>query len=119
MWFTVTKESVLTVNNPHNSIILSKPLPLLVNLKEEGLLFLNEEIQTSKNISQGQICWEISIETPLITYILVDHFHQYRFGQDSTVVLSFQQSPCNGTVSNVCTDASIKGRIAEMSGFLV
>ena len=76
--------------------------PLFVNHKEEGLIFLDEEIQTNKNISQGQIYCEISNETPSIAYILSDHFHQHRFGQDSTVALSFQQSPCNGTVCLVC-----------------
>ena len=85
--------------------------PLLVNQKEERLIFLNEEIQTRKNISQGQIYWEICIEAPWITYILPDHFHQHRFGQ----YISMQWH----WVSNVCTGASVKGRTAEMSGFLV
>ena len=70
--------------------------------KEEELIFLNEEIQTSKNISQDQIYQEIFIEAASITYILADHFHQHRFGHDSTVVLSFQQSPCNVTGYLMC-----------------
>ena len=91
MWLTNTFDVIPTNNNP-----------LLVNHKEEGLIFLNEEIQTSKNISHGQIYQEISIEAPSITYIVADHFHEHRFGQDSTVVLSFQQSLCNGTVCIMC-----------------
>ena len=69
-----------------------------MNHKGEGLIFLDEEIQTNKNILQDQIYWEIFIEAPSITYKLADHFHKHIFGQDSTVVLSFQQSPCNDTV---------------------
>ena len=46
----------------------------------------------------GQICGEISNETPSITYIPTDNFHQHRFGQDLTVVLSFQRYRCNGVV---------------------
>ena len=75
--------------------------PLLQNHKE-GLIFLNEEIQTSKNISQGQIYRDISIEALLITYILAHHFLQHRFGPDSTVVLSFQQSLCYRTGHLMC-----------------
>ena len=73
-----------------------------MNHKEEGMIFLNEEIQTSKNISHGQTYREISIEDPSITYILAVHFHQHRFGQVSTVVLSFQKSQCNGTLHLMC-----------------
>ena len=73
-----------------------------MNHKEEGLIFLNEEIQTSKNVSHGQIYREISIEDPSITYILAVHFYQHRFGQDSTVVLSFQKFQCDGTVCLMC-----------------
>ena len=73
-----------------------------MNHKEAGLIFLNEAIQTSKKIFRGQIYWEISTEAPSITYILADDFHQHRFGPGSTVVLSFQQSPCNGTVCLMC-----------------
>ena len=91
---------------------------MLVNQKEKGLIFLYEEIETRKNISRGQIYREIFIEAPSITYILADHFHQHilTFGHYSTVVLSFQQPPCNNIV---CMGTSIKERIAEMSGFLV
>ena len=46
----------------------------------------------------GQIYGEISIEAPSITYIPTDHFHQHRFGQDLTIVLSFQRYPCNDIV---------------------
>ena len=57
MWFISTKESVPTVENPQDAIILSKHSPILVKHKEGQLIFLYEEIQTSKNISQGQIYW--------------------------------------------------------------
>ena len=50
--------------------------PLLVNQKEERLIFLNEEIQTRKNISQGQITF---INTDLASI-----------------------SPCNDTVCLMC-----------------
>ena len=78
-------------------IILSKPL-----------LFNSAPQRRRKNISQGHICQEISIETPSKTYVLSDYLHQHRFGQDSTVVLSFQQSPFNGIMCSVYTGASIK-----------
>ena len=118
MWFTDTKESVPTIDNPHDAIILSKPLPS-ISEPQRRIDFSKWRDPNKQNISQGQIYQEISIETPLTTYILPDHFHQHIFGQDSTAVMSFQQSPCCGTVSNVCTGASVKGRIAEMSDFLV
>ena len=70
--------------------------------EEEGLIFLYKEIQTSKNISQGKVYWEISIEALSINYIPVDRVHEHRFGQDSTVVLSFRGSPCNDVVCLVC-----------------
>ena len=54
MWFTNTKESVPTMDNPHDVIILPKPL-LLVNYKKEGFIFLYDEIQASKNISQDHL----------------------------------------------------------------
>ena len=68
MWFTDTKESVPTMDNPHDAIILSKPLPSTSEPQGRRIGFSNEEIQTSKNISQGQIYQEISIDTPLVTY---------------------------------------------------
>ena len=71
MWFTDTKEYVPTMDNPQNTIILfHNSSPLLVNHKEEGLILLNEEILTTENISQGQIYWKISIESPLKTQLL-------------------------------------------------
>ena len=71
MWFTDTKESVPTMDNPQNAIILChNSSPLLVNHKEEELILLNEEILTTENISQGQIYWKISIESPLKTQLL-------------------------------------------------
>ena len=97
MWFIDTKESVPTIGSPHDAIILFNHPTLSAKQKDEGLIFLSEEIQTNKIFLRVKSFQEISIEAPLITYILVDHFHQHRFGQDSTVVLSFQQSPCDVT----------------------
>ena len=92
--------------------------PLLQNHKE-GLIFLNEEIQTSKNISQGQIYQEISIDTPLVTYTGWSLLStQIWPGINSCVVFSTVSMQWYW-VSNVCMGASIKGRIAEMSGFLL
>ena len=44
------------------------------------------------------IYWEISIETPSISFVLADHFHQHTFSQGSTVVLSFHRFPCSDIV---------------------
>ena len=90
-----------------------------MNHKEEGFIFLYEDIQTSKNISQGQIYREISIEAPSITYILADHFHQQKFNQDSIIALSFKQSPCNGTACLACVqEHQLRGKLLKCQVFL-
>ena len=98
MWFTDTKESLLTIDNPHNAITLSKPLPFISEPQRRTIDFSKWRDPSKQKFFSGPNLSEISIEAPSITYILGDHFHQHRFGQDSTVVLSFQQYPCNGTV---------------------
>ena len=42
MWFTATKESVPTMENPRNAIIMSKPLRSVCEPQEEGLIFVDE-----------------------------------------------------------------------------
>ena len=119
MWFTDTKESIPKFDNPHDAVILSKPLPSISEPQRRRIDFSKWRDPTSKNISQAQIYREISIETPSITYILADHFHHHRFDQDSTVVLSFQQSPCNGTVRLMCVWVhQLREELLKYQGFL-
>ena len=120
MWFTDTKESVPTMDNPHTAIILSKPLPSISKPQRRRIDFSKWRDPSKQKYFSGPN--------------LLENLHWSSFNNlytgwslsstkiwpelNSCVVFSTISKKWY-CVSSVCTDASIKGRIAEMSGFLV
>ena len=120
MWFTGTKESVPTIDNPHDVIMLSKPLPSVSERQRRRIDFLNElDPNKQKSLSEpnlsGNFHWS-SFNNSYSGWSLSST--QIWPGFNSFFVFStISMQWCS--VSNVCTGASAKERIAIMSDFLV
>ena len=120
MWFTDNKESVPTLDNPHGAIILSKLLPSINEPQRRRIDFskwrdLNKQKYFSDPKLSGNLHW--SSLDDLYTGWLFSSTQVWP-GFNSCVVFSTisKQWYC---VSSVCIVASVKGRTAEMPGFLV
>ena len=120
MWLTNTFDVVPTINNPHDVMILSKPLPFISEPQRRRIDFAKwRDTNKQKYLSwpnlSGNLHWS-SFDNLYTGWSL--SWTQIWPGFNSCVVLSTisMQWYC---VYNVRMDASIKGRIAEMSGFLV
>ena len=120
MGFTDTKESLPTMDNPHDVIILSRPLPSISKPQRRRINFSKWRDPSKQKYFS---------EPNLLEFLHWSSFNNLYTGWslsstkiwpkfNSCVVFStiFMQWYC---VSSVCMGASIKGKIAEMSGFLV
>ena len=120
MWFTDTKESVPTIDNSYDAIILSKPLPSISEPQRRRIDFSklrdpNKQIYFSGPNLLGNLYW--SFFDNLYTGWPLSSTQIWP-GFNSCVVFSTTSMEWY-CVSNVCTGASIKRRIPEMSRFLV
>ena len=99
MWFTYTKESGPSMDNPFSAIILSKRLSSISEPQRKRIDFSKrrdpkkQKYFSEPNLS-GNLHWS-SFNNLYTAWLL-------SFGQDSTVVLSFQQPLSNVTVCQVC-----------------
>ena len=120
MWFTDTKESIPTMENPHNAIILSKPLHSISKPQRRRIDFSKWRDPHNQKYFSGpnpleNLHWS-SFNNLYTGWLLSSTKIWPEF--NSCVVFSTISMKWY-CVSSVCMDASIKGRIAEMPGFLV
>ena len=120
IYFTNAKEPIPRMDNPHVSIILSKPLPPISEPQRRRIDFSiwsnsNKQKYFSGSNLSNNLYWSYSDK--LYTGWLLSSTQIWPRFNCCIVFSTISMQLC--WASSVCTGPSIEGKIADMSGFIV